>query len=74
MYITYRQPRFIKPLLDCGGVDWDIQVDILGGSDSSFDYHGFVLKKHLLPVATSDERETQKVDSGGLLAPHSQSC
>ncbi|KAL8993898.1 MAG: hypothetical protein Q9188_007209 [Gyalolechia gomerana] len=64
IYITYRQPHFIIPLLNCGGVDWDIQVDILGGSDSSFDYHGFILKKLSPPVAASTERETQKGDSG----------
>lgn len=45
IYVTYRQPHFIKPLLNCGGVNWDMQVDTLGGSDSSFDYHGFILEK-----------------------------
>ncbi|KAL9037939.1 MAG: hypothetical protein Q9180_003435 [Flavoplaca navasiana] len=64
LYITYRQPHFIKPLLECGGVVWDIQVDILGGADGSLDYHGFVLKKLSRPVAASTERETQRVDSG----------
>ncbi|KAL8844412.1 MAG: hypothetical protein Q9176_001322 [Flavoplaca citrina] len=64
LYITYRQPHFIKPLLECEGVVWDIQVDILGGADGSFDYHGFVLKKLSPPVPASTERETQKADSG----------
>ncbi|KIX96537.1 uncharacterized protein Z520_07803 [Fonsecaea multimorphosa CBS 102226] len=45
IYVTYRQPHFIKPLLNCKGVNWDITVDVLGGSGSSLDYHGFVLKK-----------------------------
>jgi len=60
IYITYRQPHFIKPLINCKGVDWDIKVDILGGSDSSFDYHGFVLKKVTPPVAELPEREPEK--------------
>lgn len=45
-------------------MDWDIQVDILGGADGSFDYYGFVLKKLSPAFAASTERETQKVDSG----------
>lgn len=49
MYVTYRQPHFMKPLLNCKDVDWDIKVDILGGSESSFDYSGFVLKKKVAP-------------------------
>ncbi|KAJ3580367.1 hypothetical protein NPX13_g185 [Xylaria arbuscula] len=42
IYITYRQPRFIKPLLNCEGTKWDLTVETLGGSDSSFGYYGFV--------------------------------
>ena len=45
MYVTYRQPHFIKPLLNCEGVKWNIELDVLGGNDSSFAYHGYVLKK-----------------------------
>ncbi|KAI9750232.1 MAG: NADH dehydrogenase [ubiquinone] flavoprotein 1, mitochondrial, partial [Chaenotheca gracillima] len=45
LYVTYRQPHFIKPLLNLDDLHWDIEVDILGGSDSSLDYHGFILKK-----------------------------
>lgn len=63
LYITYRQPHFIKPLLNCEGVDWDIHVDILGDSDSSFDYHGFVIKKLSPPSASSTERGGQQKDS-----------
>ncbi|KAL8999119.1 MAG: hypothetical protein Q9169_002007 [Polycauliona sp. 2 TL-2023] len=64
LYITYRQPHFMKPLLECGGVDWDIQMDSLGGADGSFDYYGYVLKKLSPPFAASTDRETPKVDSG----------
>ena len=42
--ITYRQPHFIRPLLECEGVRWDVKVDVLGGA-GSFAYHGFTLTK-----------------------------
>ncbi|KAI6083044.1 S-adenosyl-L-methionine-dependent methyltransferase [Hypoxylon rubiginosum] len=42
LYITYRQPHFIKPLLQREGLDWEIQIEPLGGSDSSFGYYGFI--------------------------------
>ncbi|KAI0888519.1 S-adenosyl-L-methionine-dependent methyltransferase [Annulohypoxylon maeteangense] len=45
LYVTYRQPHFIRPLLNCKGTDWDIELDILGDGTSSFSYHGFVLRK-----------------------------
>ncbi|KAL8836219.1 MAG: hypothetical protein Q9170_002996 [Blastenia crenularia] len=60
IYVTYRQPHFIKPLLDCRGVNWDIQVDTLGGTDGSFDYHGFVLKKLSPPITASNEMDSWK--------------
>ncbi|KAI0476879.1 hypothetical protein F4859DRAFT_66174 [Xylaria cf. heliscus] len=41
IYITYRQPHFIRPLLNCKGTNWDINVETLGGRDSSFGYFGF---------------------------------
>ncbi|PNY23945.1 Uncharacterized protein TCAP_06115 [Tolypocladium capitatum] len=44
LYITSRPRHFITPRLNCEGVDWDIQVVILGGEDC-LPYHGFVLKK-----------------------------
>ncbi|ERF70801.1 hypothetical protein EPUS_08988 [Endocarpon pusillum Z07020] len=60
IYITYRQPHFIKPLLNCQGVDWDIKMDVLGSSDSSFDYHGFVLTKVMPRAADSTGNEAEK--------------
>ncbi|KAI1773278.1 S-adenosyl-L-methionine-dependent methyltransferase [Hypoxylon cercidicola] len=44
LYITYRQPHFIRPLLQRGGLDWEVQVENVGGSDSSFGYFGFICK------------------------------
>lgn len=45
LYVTYRQPHFMRPLLNCDGTDWDIEMDILGDGTSSFAYHGFALTK-----------------------------
>ncbi|OAP59320.1 hypothetical protein AYL99_06618 [Fonsecaea erecta] len=58
IYVTYRQPHFIKPLLNCDGVKWDIKVDILGGSESSLDYHGFILSKATTSEVGSAEAQT----------------
>jgi hypothetical protein len=43
LYITYRQPHFVKPILNGSG-EWDAEMEILGGGDS-FEYYGFVLTK-----------------------------
>ena len=47
LYITYRQPHFIKPLLALQ--DWapveEIVVEELEGEGGSFGYFGYVLKK-----------------------------
>ncbi|KAF1835028.1 hypothetical protein BDW02DRAFT_524120 [Decorospora gaudefroyi] len=45
LYITYRQPHFIKPILNRGG-EWDLDMEVMGGGDS-FQYFGFVLRKHI---------------------------
>ncbi|EQB45678.1 hypothetical protein CGLO_15417 [Colletotrichum gloeosporioides Cg-14] len=44
LYITYRQPHFMKPLLNSEGL-WDLEMDVLSGGESAFDYYGFVLRK-----------------------------
>jgi SAM-dependent methyltransferase len=47
LYVTFRQPHFVKPLLECEGTDWDIDVKLLGATDGSFGYHGIVCKPRL---------------------------
>jgi hypothetical protein len=42
----------MKPLLNCEAVDWNIKADVLGGTDSSFEYYGFVLTKAALAEAS----------------------
>jgi hypothetical protein len=44
LYVTYRPQHFITPRLNCPGVDWDIEVVVLGG-EAGLPYHGFVVKK-----------------------------
>ncbi|KAI1074758.1 S-adenosyl-L-methionine-dependent methyltransferase [Whalleya microplaca] len=50
LYVTYRQPHFIRPLLMCEGTHWEIELDILGDSANTFAYHGFTLRKECLNV------------------------
>lgn len=45
LYVTFRQPHFIKPLLNPDDL-WDIDMQVLG-DEGSFNYYGFVMKKHL---------------------------
>lgn len=44
LYVTYRQPHLIKPLLACEGTNWDIEMEVLGASGGSFGYSGIVCK------------------------------
>ena len=44
LYITYRQPHFIKPILNRDN-EWDLEMEIMGGGDT-FQYFGFILKKY----------------------------
>ncbi|KAK0252093.1 hypothetical protein B0A54_07796 [Friedmanniomyces endolithicus] len=44
LYITFRQPHFIKPLLSQDGL-WDLTGEVLKESESSFDYYAFSMRK-----------------------------
>ncbi|KAI7265264.1 hypothetical protein KC343_g3314 [Hortaea werneckii] len=44
LYVTYRQPHFVKPLLNQDKL-WDLTTEELSGGGNSFDYYAFVLKK-----------------------------
>ncbi|PNS14796.1 Queuine tRNA-ribosyltransferase-like protein [Sphaceloma murrayae] len=44
LYITFRQPHFVKPLLNRDG-GWDLEMENLAEDASSFDYFGFRLTK-----------------------------
>lgn len=43
-YITYRQPHFIKPLINRSN-RWNLEFEVLQDGDSSFEYHAFILRK-----------------------------
>lgn len=43
LYVTFRQPHFVKPLLNQRSL-WDMRLEVLGGSEGGFEYFGFVLK------------------------------
>ncbi|KAK4443005.1 S-adenosyl-L-methionine-dependent methyltransferase [Podospora aff. communis PSN243] len=42
--VTFRQPHFMKPLLNPEGLNWDVRLQVLrdGGS---FDYYGYLIRK-----------------------------
>ncbi|KAK1672235.1 hypothetical protein BDP55DRAFT_731684 [Colletotrichum godetiae] len=45
LYITYRQPHFMRPLLNADNL-WVMDMDVLSDDDSAFDHYGFVLRKN----------------------------
>lgn len=44
LYVTYRQPHFVRPLLNWNE-QWDIQMETLSDGEGSFDYFGFILRR-----------------------------
>ncbi|KAI9812003.1 MAG: hypothetical protein M1827_004895 [Pycnora praestabilis] len=48
LYITYRQPHFMKPLLERPDV-WDLAIETLTDEPGMFDYLGFVMTKYQRP-------------------------
>jgi len=47
LYITYRQPHFVKPAIEREG-KWTLEVEKLEDADGGggqFDYFGYVVKK-----------------------------
>ncbi|CAK7203997.1 hypothetical protein SEUCBS139899_006748 [Sporothrix eucalyptigena] len=50
VYVTFRQPHFIRPLFQKSlaeqlGKSWDMQLEILGGTEGTFNYYGWVITK-----------------------------
>ncbi|KAK5168605.1 uncharacterized protein LTR77_005914 [Saxophila tyrrhenica] len=44
LYITFRQPHFVKPLLNYGD-QWELEMEVLQDDPNAFDYHAFILRK-----------------------------
>jgi ubiquinone/menaquinone biosynthesis C-methylase UbiE len=57
LWVTFRQPHFMKPLLDREGL-WDLQLEILGGKGGAFDYYGWVIKKSKRQDSTEEGKKT----------------
>lgn len=45
LYITYRQPHFMKPML-VREEAWKLEVEVITGGEGMFEYFGFVMRKH----------------------------
>ncbi|CAK7233981.1 hypothetical protein SCUCBS95973_008781 [Sporothrix curviconia] len=54
VYVTFRQPHFIRPLFEKSlagdgdegkGKRWDMQLEVLGGTEGTFNYYGWVITK-----------------------------
>lgn len=45
LYITYRQPHFIKPIITRDKVWPDFQIESLQAEGGMFEYFGFVMTK-----------------------------
>ena len=44
LYITWRQPHFIRPLLERQDI-WTVEVDSITEGGGMFEYFGFVIRK-----------------------------
>lgn len=44
LYVTFRQPHFIRPLLNNAGI-WNVEMEVLSDGASSFEYYGWILTK-----------------------------
>ncbi|KAK1625046.1 S-adenosyl-L-methionine-dependent methyltransferase [Colletotrichum phormii] len=53
LYITYRQPHFMRPLLNADNL-WVMDMHVLSDGESAFDYYGFVLRKRRKNDAHAD--------------------
>lgn len=42
--VSFRQPHFVKPLLECEGTDWDVEIETLPTPQGSLGYYAFVCK------------------------------
>lgn len=46
LYISYRQPHFLRPLLSRPHV-WNLQVETLADEPGSFEYFGFIMDRRI---------------------------
>lgn len=46
LYITFRQPHFIKPVVNANNL-WQLETEVLGDDDAGFDYYAYVMVKRM---------------------------
>lgn len=64
LYITYRQARFIQPLLNPGGHLWHMDMQELSSGEGTFPYYGYSIRKRTsLDDDTDPETETKDTPS-----------
>jgi SAM-dependent methyltransferase len=51
LYVTFRQPHFMRSLLNPQNL-WELDLQVLGGHHGEFEYYGWVIRK-----ATSKEKK-----------------
>lgn len=60
LYVTFRQPRFIRPLLNPDGRLWHLEMHELSSGEGTFPYYGYVVRKRTsLDDETDEEAETK---------------
>ena len=53
LYITFRQPHFVKPQLHREGI-WDLEVARLEDGPGTFEYFGYVMTRCCPPTSPSE--------------------
>lgn len=54
LWVTFRQPHFMRPLLSADGL-FDLDLQVLEGSAASFEYYGWVVRKKQASTASTEE-------------------
>ena len=53
LYVTFRQPHFMEPLLNPDGL-WDLSMQVLG-AQGSFNYYGYIIRKRKAVLAPESD-------------------
>jgi ubiquinone/menaquinone biosynthesis C-methylase UbiE len=62
LYVTFRQPHFMRPLLDIDDL-WTLDMEVLS-SKGSFDYYGWVIRKASPRKEKLDDRPGEEKPDG----------
>lgn len=66
LYVTFRQARFIRPLLNPDGALWHLEMQELSSGEGTFPYYGYVIRKR---TSLDDDTgsEAEKKDTPGTV-------